>query len=179
MIELWKTIKDYEGYYEVSNMGNIRSIDRVINHPTKGAIKRKGRILKSAPNGKGYLTVMLCKNGVDRTLVVHRIVANGWVKNTQNNPQVNHINGIKTDNRVENLEWCDNSYNMEHAINNGLFKERIHKSRKPVVLIKDHSTISFNSGLSAAKYFNTSSGAIGNVLNGTRKSIKGYLVEYL
>lgn len=179
MNEIWIDIVGYEGYYQVSDLGNIRSIDRIINHPSKGAMRRKSKMLSPAPNGKGYLTVVLCKNGINKTLVVHRIVAKCWIPNPHNNIQVNHINGEKRDNKIINLEWCDNSYNMNHAISIGLFDNKVKGNMKPIILIKDNITISFKSGKMAATYINTSSGAIGNVLNGTRNKIKGYSVQYL
>lgn len=110
-MEQWKTIEGYE--YEVSSEGRIRN-------------KKTGRILKPAKNSSGYLQVVLCKNGKKKSLFVHRLVADVWIPNPDNLPQVNHINENKEDNRVENLEWCTRQYNINH----GTRGERQSKTRK-------------------------------------------------
>ena len=103
MEEIWKDIKDYEGIYQVSNKGRVKSLgnDR----------KRKEKILKPVKNGKGYLRVMLSKKGKIKGWLVHRLVGDAFITNPFNLPQINHINEIKEDNRVENLEYCDARYN--------------------------------------------------------------------
>ena len=113
MQEIYKDIVGYEGLYQVSNLGNVKSLKY-----------GKERILKSAINSKGYVVVVLCKNLKCLTKKVHRLVAMAFIPNTENKEQVNHINGIKTDNRVENLEWCTQSENIQHGYNNGLFKSK-------------------------------------------------------
>lgn len=107
MQEIWKDIKDYEGLYQVSNNGKVKSIKRDI-------------ILKSSSNHKGYLYVILCKNNKSKVGRIHRLVAETFIPNPENKPQVNHINGIKADNNVNNLEWCTNTENLKHAFAIGL-----------------------------------------------------------
>ena len=122
MEEIWKPIvieKDcvvynYEGLYEVSSMGRVRSLDRVDSLGREA----KGKVLKLGINNKGYLFVGLCKNGKVKTFQVHRLVATMFIPNPDNLPVVNHKNETKTDNRAENLEWCTNKYNANYGTRN-------------------------------------------------------------
>ena len=114
--------------YEVSNIGNVRSIDRVVQ-TAKQPLKLKGRMLKPAIDKKGYKRVAIMVDGKLTTLKVHRIVAKAFIDNVNDKPQVNHIDGIKTNNHVSNLEWVNNSENVQHAFDNGLMKaKRLHES---------------------------------------------------
>jgi hypothetical protein len=111
MNEIWKPIKGYEGYYEASNLGNIRSVDRVILSTanilhTEHKQLRRGRVLKQGNGRKGYKIVVLQRDGQKRTMYTHRIIAMTFVENPYNKPCIDHINGICTDNRAENLRWC-------------------------------------------------------------------------
>ena len=113
MKEIWKIVTVNEDY-EVSNIGNVRSnkgkTPRVLKPFAYGA--------KKDENTRGkYLSVTLMKNGIGKSYAVHRLVALAFIPNPDNLPQVNHINGVRNDNRVENLEWCDNSYNIWHSYN--------------------------------------------------------------
>lgn len=103
-MEIWKEIEGYEGLYEVSNLGNVKSLN-----------KRKGRILKPAKNNKGYLYVNLFKQGKVKKHFVHRLVAKAFIENPDNLPQVNHKDEDKTNNNISNLEFCDCQYNIDYS----------------------------------------------------------------
>lgn len=114
--EIWKPIKEYEGRYEASNLGRVRSL-YFINGKTKFP---REKILKFGHNKQGYPFVCVSTNGkISKPLSIHRLVAKAFIPNPNNYPCVNHINGIKTDNRVENLEWCTQQYNIKQSFKNG------------------------------------------------------------
>ena len=117
MEEIWKDIEGYEGLYQVSNMGNVRSL----NYHLTG----KTQILRPRFNGRGYLRVILCKDRKGKGHSVHRLVAATFLPNPDGLPQVDHIDEDKTNNRVENLEWCDCAHNINHGTHN----ERIASAR--------------------------------------------------
>lgn len=112
--EIWKSISGYEGLYEVSNLGNVRSIDRVVQSRW-GDCKIKGRTLKPGITKQGYFIVVLSKSGVMTALRKGRLVALAFIPNPENKPEVNHKKGIKTDDRVSALEWSTSSENIIHA----------------------------------------------------------------
>ena len=110
MMEEWKAIPGYEGLYEVSNMGNVRNV-------------RRNTLLRLSKTNNRYVRVSLCKNGIKTGLTVHRLVAEAFIPNPDNLPEVNHKDEDKTNNNVENLEWCDHKYNMNYGTRNIRAKE--------------------------------------------------------
>lgn len=119
--EIWKDIKDYEGIYQVSNLGRVKSIER--KEINKLGIERmlKEKILKCL-KVLGYFHISLSKDSIVKQFKIHRLVAQVFIPNPENKPQVNHKNGIRHDNRVENLEWVTASENMKHAVKYNLLK---------------------------------------------------------
>jgi|GEM_PF-1593221 len=119
-VEVWKDVPGYEGLYQVSSLGKFRSYDSLKIAFGKGYYTQKGRILKQSKEKNGYLRIALFKDLVNIKYRAHRIVAEVFVPNPEHKDQVNHINGIKTDNRAVNVEWVTASENQIHAVTTGL-----------------------------------------------------------
>lgn len=113
--EIWKDIEGYEGIYMISSKGRVKSLKF-----------GKEKILKNLKNTCGYLFVSLCKNGKFKNYLIHRLVASAFIDNPNNLSQINHKDEDKTNNRIDNLEWCDSSYNIN-------FGTRTEKIQKPVL----------------------------------------------
>ena len=110
-MEEWKSIPGYEGLYEVSSYGRVRSLDR---YDSRNCL-RSGCILKQKNNGNGYLICSLSKNGIVKNKYIHRLVAEAFIPNPSNIKDVNHKDEDKTNNIVDNLEWCDHKYNCNYG----------------------------------------------------------------
>lgn len=110
-MEEWRNIPGYEGLYQVSNYGNVKSLDRI---STDGK-NLKGIILQFGKTKSGYSQVCLCKNGQTKWMLVHRIVATMFISNPHNLPEINHIDENKGNNHVQNLEWCTRDYNNRYS----------------------------------------------------------------
>lgn len=115
MNEIWKEIAGYEGYFEVSNLGNFRSKNRRVRYKTQGFRNYPGKSLLTETIVEGYQRIVLMKEGKRKRFMCHRLVAQEFVPNLENKPFVNHINGIRSDNRAENLEWVTQSENEIHS----------------------------------------------------------------
>ena len=113
--EIWKPVAGYEGLYEVSNMGRVKSLERLAPRKGEGALPIKEKILKGEKTIWGYMAVTLYAPNHKKRKPVHRLVAIAYVPNPHAYKQINHKNEIKTDNRASNLEWCDCRYNMNYG----------------------------------------------------------------
>jgi len=120
--EVWKDIIGCEGYYQVSNLGRAKSLDRQFTNKIGVVVTFPSKMLKLSKNRYGYICVNLSVNGRKWIFNMHRAIAIAFIPNPLNKPQVNHINGVKVDNRIENLEWCTSSENRVHAMKIGLSK---------------------------------------------------------
>lgn len=116
--EIWRPVVGYEGLYEVSNTGRVRSMDRYVKCDYERYRLHKGKVLSPAKDKDGYLVVSLHFNGKKNTIKVHRMVAEAFIPNPDNLPQVNHRDEDKTNNRVENLEFCTAKYNLSYGTRN-------------------------------------------------------------
>lgn len=161
-IQEWRPIYGYEGYYEISNTGIIRSIPRKIKLK-KGIRKVKACVIKPRINNCGYVEVRLSKYSIVLSTFIHVLLAETFIPNPDKKKEVNHKNGIKSDNNLSNLEWCSHAENMQHAYDTGLLK----RMTKPVF---DKCTgQEFSSIREAALYFNINQHTLKGYLNGTIK----------
>ncbi len=115
----WKSVKGYNGHYEVSSSGEVRSVDKYVSN-NGGVQKRQGNLRKPKTQSLGYLQVDLYRNGRGKKKYIRRLVAESFIPNTSNHPDVNHIDGDKSNNDVSNLEWTSRKENHAHAIKHGL-----------------------------------------------------------
>jgi len=115
MKEIWKDIENYEGYYQVSNLGRIRSVTREVIHKNGNKHTYYGSIKSQSFDKDGYKIVTFSKDSIKKSYKVHRLVAAAFLDNPNNYSAVNHKNEDKTDNCVDNLEWCDNAYNNQYG----------------------------------------------------------------
>lgn len=178
MREIWKDIKNFEGYYQVSNLGNIMSTGAKRKTNGTGNYDRGKRLLKQYPNNKGYMTVHLYKYGKDHQKLVHRLVAEAFIENPFQFEKVNHKDENPSNNRVDNLEWCTQKYNMNY----GNVKNKISKGNsKPIIQfsINGETIKKYSSILQAEKETGISNGSIGDCLHGRRKTAGGYIWQYV
>ena len=130
MEEIWKDIDGYERMYQVSNMGRVKSLDRIVVTKTNISRLMKGKMLIIVPDTNNYMKVLLSKEGKHRIYLVHRLVAQAFIPNPENKTEIDHINTDRTDNRAENLRWVTRRENC----NNPLTKEKIAAFSKTRVL---------------------------------------------
>ena len=164
MKEIWKDIKGYEGLYQVSSFGRVKRVTT-------------GRILKGSNDSIGYLLVILYKNNIGSTKKIHRLVAEAFIPNPDNKPQVNHIDEDKTNNIVSNLEWMTAKENSNHGTRNG----RVSRSKSiPIIAIniKTGESQEFYGTNECARQLGLSPSNISAVLKGRQKQTGGFTFKY-
>ena len=171
--EIWKEISGFENY-QVSSFGRVKSLG---NNK-----KRKEKILKQNDDGDGYLHVKFCKDGKEQSFRVHRLVAQAFIPNPNNFPQVNHKDENKANNRVENLEWCTHEFNSNYGTRNQRISEantnHPSKSKAVVQLTLDGEFVAEYSSSKEAQRNGFHRGNIISCCRGKRKTHKGYLWQY-
>lgn len=135
MQEEWRDIKGYEGLYQVSNLGQVRSLDKI----DRWGRFRKSRIIRSRFNNSGYRVINLSKSGTQKTYLVHRLVAESFIPNPENKPEVNHIDEDKLNNAVSNLNWMTNKENCNYGTRND--RSSTNRNQKEIAKKVDYKKI--------------------------------------
>lgn len=190
-MEIWKDVKGYEGFYQVSNTGRVKSLDRTIYFSDGRIRKYAGQILnRNSKTSSGYKQCILKVNGISKYAYIHRLVAETFIENPKNKREVNHINGNKDDNRVENLEWVTASENDYHAVKSGLrFPSEKQKAiasyygklnGKPVIqLTRTGDTVCrYGSASEADRAMGFKLGSVGEACRGKCKTRGGFVWKY-
>lgn len=180
--EIWKPIEGYEGLYEVSSWGRVRSLDKWVAHSINTKKFMKGRIRKLQEDGHGYLKVELSKNGKVKTYKVHRLVAEAFIPNPKNYNVVNHKDEVKTNNYVDNLEWCTHSYNVNYGTGiqrktekmiNGKLSKTVYQYSLSGELIAEYP-----STIEVQRQLGFDCGNISKCCTGKKKNVYGYIWRY-
>lgn len=171
---IWKDIVGYEGIYEVSSCGQVRSHKNKTTHSERhGTRQWKQRILKQKVSKDNTCRVSLYKNKKERTWLVHRLVAKAFIPKVGGKEYINHLDGNRLNNSIENLEWCNHTENNNHAFDSGLIKT----AEKVILLNKDtHEPLYFRSKAKASEYLGKNDGYISGVLIKGRREVDDYLI---
>ena len=178
--EVWKDINGFEGIYQISDKGNIRSLDRKIICSNGSVRFQRGSEIKPYINKQGYRTVVLHNNGKHKMCRICRLVAETFIQNPQNLPQVNHKDENKGNDEKENLEWCTCLYNLTYKNLHHRRNNKNNKKSKPVAQIKDGKIIKvFPSIREVERVLGFQNGNISQCCNGKTKTSYGYEWSYL
>ena len=188
MEEIWKDIKNYEGYYQISNYGNVRSLDRIdeLGRLIKGREKVKQKQHYNKDNC--YLNIILYKNGQKQRFYIHRLVAEAFIPNPENKPQVNHNDRNKKNNKIDNLEWVTISENIKYSYNfddrkkstgcHKIGKENIMSKKVKQYDLEGNFIKKWESARQASIQTNIDYSTIKQVCRGKGKKAGGYIWKY-
>lgn len=171
--EQWKDIAGYEGLYQVSNLGNIKSLARYKKN--RGVMQEvKEKILKQTPDMVGYVKVHLSKEGKSKCFCVHKLVALAFVPNVENKPHINHIDENKSNNRADNLEWCTATENNNYGMHNK--KISLTKGTRVQAFDKNGNLVmEFHSISEASRQTGINQSSISSCVAGEYKQAGGYV----
>lgn len=183
-MEQWKDIEGYEGMYQVSNTGKVKSLKRVTKFKGKDYTRtEQEKLLTLAKHHKGYFKAQLRKNDKLKAFFIHRLVAQAFIPNPESKATVNHKDGDKSNNTVENLEWMSNQENMAHAYATGLRNnDAIHlKQLKPVAQYSKSGELitTYGSVKEAVEKTGLRQGGISSCCRGNYKHSGGYVWKYI
>jgi hypothetical protein len=195
MEEIWKDVVGFENLYEVSNLGNVRSLDRYVSGKLNSKRFQKGKNMTIQKTPKGYYSIILHKNGMAYQMLVHRLVAIAFIENKSNKDQVNHLDLNKSNNNMNNLEWCTNLENMRHSYANGghsgftekqiaavrknQLKAAEKRSRKVCQFDKEMNFIkSYRNSIEASKKTGSCASKISACCAGHRKTCNDFIWKY-
>jgi len=181
--EIWKDIKGYEGIYQISNKGNVKALPKQMWNGT-GFFITKEKLLKPNPQKGGYLNVQLYKLGKKKPFGIHRLVAKHFICNEEKKEQVNHIDGITSNNDVSNLEWATPKENIKHAMENNLFDPKGNRGKfgRPVEqysLDGEYIQSYSSSAIAGAKFSLHASSSIARACKSERLTAYGYKWKYV
>lgn len=176
MEEIWKDIEGYEGLYQVSNFGNVKRLEgKIYSYITNKYETRKEHMIKTRVGNRKYKVVNLCKNSKRECKTVHRLIAQAFLPNPNNFECVNHIDGNKLNNKIDNLEWCTTQQNIQHAYKNNLMTN----NKKIDQYSLDNKFIkTFNSINEASKKIGVAQPNISMCAIGKKKTAGGYIWKY-
>lgn len=180
MMEQWRYIEGFEGMYQVSDQGRVRSVERTVKMKRGGReydMRHKGRVLRTTVAKDGYEAVQLTKDSKPHTFKVHRLVAHAFVPNPENLPEINHKDGDKTNNTSSNLEWCTRSHNIRHAFRHGLIDKGNMTCNRKRVMRSDG--VVFESMTSAAEASGAHVSNVSKCCSGELMHTAGYGFEFV
>ena len=185
--EVWADIKGYEGLYQISTFGNVKSLSRPVKHSNGGTKILREKMLKIKVNSTtGYKEVGLSRDGKQKFYLIHKLIAEAFIDNPHRLPVVNHIDGCKTNNDIFNLEWVTCGENIRHAFANGLSHNNMTSEisragnevqKKQVRCIDDD--LVFDSAREAAEYYGVQLSNLSKVCNGKARTTGGKRFEFI
>lgn len=175
MKEIWKDIEGFEGIYQISNLGNVRSLPRIVNRKDGASCHKEGKAIKIWKDNHNYSIVFLWLNNKRSCFKVHRLVAKTFIDNPYNKPEVDHIDGNKDNNKISNLRWVTSKENSSNPIT--YKRKKDNNPKRKVINITENKV--FKSIKSASEYYNIVHSSICECCKGKRKTAGKYEWKYV